>query len=46
MGYFIGADLGTSSLKLMLLDEKGTVKNTVSELAAILENMGKPSLPS
>lgn len=27
MGYFIGADLGTSSLKLLLVDEKGNIFN-------------------
>jgi len=31
MSLFIGADLGTSSLKLLLLDENGAVKNTVSK---------------
>ena len=30
MKYFIGVDLGTSSLKLLLTDVKGNVINTVS----------------
>ena len=29
--YFIGIDLGTSSMKLLLLDEKGSILNTVSK---------------
>ena len=31
MEYYIGVDLGTSSLKLLLLDEAGTILKTVSE---------------
>ena len=27
---FIGIDLGTSAVKLLLVDEKGTILNTVS----------------
>ena len=30
MNYFIGADLGTSALKLLLLDESGTIIKTVT----------------
>ena len=30
MNYFIGADLGTSALKLLLLDESGTIVKTVT----------------
>ena len=29
--YFIGIDLGTSAVKLLLMDEEGTVWNTVTE---------------
>ena len=29
--YYIGVDLGTSSLKLLLMNEKGKVQNIVSE---------------
>ena len=28
--YFIGIDLGTSAVKLLLMDEAGNIKNTVS----------------
>ena len=31
MAYFIGIDLGTSAVKLLLVDEEGTVRNTVSK---------------
>ncbi len=31
MGYFIGADLGTSSLKLLLVDEKGNILSKASK---------------
>ena len=31
MPYYIGADLGTSALKLLLVDERGNVKKTVSK---------------
>ena len=31
MGLFIGVDLGTSAMKLLLMDEKGTIHNTVSK---------------
>ncbi len=31
MSYFIGADLGTSSLKLLLVNEQGEILNTVSQ---------------
>jgi len=31
LAFFIGIDLGTSSVKLMLLDESGIIKNTVSK---------------
>jgi len=30
MSFYIGIDLGTSAMKLLLLDEKGTIKNSVS----------------
>lgn len=30
MSFYIGIDLGTSALKLLLLDEKGQIKNSVS----------------
>lgn len=29
--YYIGVDLGTSSLKLLLMDEKGKIQNIVSK---------------
>ena len=29
--YYIGLDLGTSALKLLLMDEKGVILNIVSE---------------
>ena len=29
--YYIGIDLGTSALKLLLVDEKGQICNTVSK---------------
>ena len=29
--YYIGVDLGTSAVKLLLMDEKGSVLNVVSE---------------
>ena len=28
--YYIGVDLGTSSVKLLMMDEKGEIKNIVS----------------
>ena len=31
MNYFIGADLGTSALKLILVDSDGKIINTVSK---------------
>ena len=31
MKYYIGIDLGTSSVKLMLVDEEGEIKNTVTK---------------
>ena len=31
MGLYIGIDLGTSSVKLMLVDGKGNIKNTVTK---------------
>ena len=31
MSYYIGVDLGTSAMKLLLLDEKGTIYNTVTK---------------
>ena len=31
MAYYIGIDLGTSSVKLMLVDEEGKIKNTVTK---------------
>ena len=31
MSYYIGVDLGTSSMKLLLLDEKGMIHNTVTK---------------
>ena len=31
MNYYIGADLGTSALKLLLLDREGTIVNTVTK---------------
>ena len=31
MAYYIGIDLGTSSVKLMLVDDEGKIKNTVSK---------------
>ena len=31
MGLFVGVDLGTSAMKLLLMDEKGTIHNTVSK---------------
>ena len=31
MSLYIGIDLGTSAVKLLLIDEKGTVLNTVSK---------------
>lgn len=31
MGYFIGVDLGTSAMKLLLLDEKGEIYNIVTK---------------
>ena len=31
MNYYIGIDLGTSSIKLMLVEEHGKIKNTVSK---------------
>ena len=31
MGLFIGIDLGTSAMKLLLMDESGTIHNTVTE---------------
>ena len=31
MRYYIGVDLGTSAMKLLLLDEKGTIYNTVTK---------------
>ena len=30
MAYYIGIDLGTSALKLLLVDESGTIHNTVT----------------
>ena len=30
MDYYIGIDLGTSSVKLMLVDSAGEIKNTVT----------------
>ena len=29
--YYIGVDLGTSSVKLLLMDSQGAIKNIVSE---------------
>ena len=29
--YYIGVDLGTSAVKLLLMDHKGVIKNIVSE---------------
>ena len=29
--YYIGVDLGTSAVKLLLMDEKGSILNVVSE---------------
>jgi len=31
LSYYIGIDLGTSSMKLLLMDEQGTIHNTVSK---------------
>ena len=31
MRLYIGIDLGTSSMKLLLMDEKGTIHNTVTK---------------
>ena len=31
MGLFIGIDLGTSAMKLLLMDESGTIRNTVTK---------------
>ena len=31
MNYYIGADLGTSGLKLLLVDEKGVILNSVTK---------------
>ncbi len=31
MAYYIGIDLGTSAVKLLLVDEAGEILNTVSE---------------
>ena len=30
MNYYIGADLGTSALKMLLVDEKGNILNSVT----------------
>ncbi len=35
MNYYIGADLGTSALKLLLVDTDGNIINTVSETYAV-----------
>ena len=40
MNYFIGADLGTSALKLLLLDEPAAGMNP-SETAELMENIRK-----
>ena len=32
---FIGVDLGTSSVKLLLMDERGTIKGSVSREYAV-----------
>jgi len=34
MHYYIGIDLGTSAMKLLLTDAKGCIYNTVSKIAA------------
>ena len=31
MNYYIGAELGTSGLKLLLVDAKGTILNSVTK---------------
>ena len=31
MGYYIGIDLGTSAMKLLLVDEKGQICNEVTK---------------
>jgi len=31
MNYYIGADLGTSALKMLLVDEKGNILNSVTK---------------
>lgn len=35
MTYYLGADLGTSALKLLLVDQEGTIVNTVSRSYAV-----------
>ena len=31
MGYYIGIDLGTSAVKILMMDEKGEIINSVSK---------------
>ena len=39
--YFIGVDLGTSAVKLLLVDEKGNIKNSLSrEYPLLFPNPG------
>ena len=33
--YFIGVDLGTSAVKLLLMDEEGKIVNIVSRVSAV-----------
>ena len=41
--YYIGVDLGTSAVKLLLMDGKGTIKNIVSKEAMVSLMMTKKS---